>query len=194
MSDIVLTERAGSVLPEGQRPKHRPHFVKWFIHALPFLILGAGAIVGMAWTTLTGRPKEFYWALYTPVAALVCILEGWRIKANDGDYTGVFFKQLAQWLTVGAAMYILMLSPVRGLMNDDAVGLTLLTFIAMSVFIAGIDLRAWRLLVMGAFLAGTVEAISFVEAYAIAVMTGILVVLSLLGFAFWAFRRSGAER
>jgi len=188
-AEMALSPGSASAIPDSPTRRRKSSFFTWAIQALPFLILGVGAIIGMAATTVTGQPKRFYWSVYTPLAAAISILEGCRLAKSAAEYSSVFITQLFQWLAVGAAMYLLMLSPVRGLMNDDAVGLTLLTFIAMSVFIAGIHMRAWRLLVMGAFLGATVYVISFVEAYAIVLMAIVLAVLCLLGLLFWAVRK-----
>ena len=143
----------------------------------------------MAATTVTGQPKRIYWSIFTPVAAVVCVLEGWRVAKSAADYTSVLFTQVFQWLAVGAAMYLLMLTSVRAMMNDDSVGLALLTVLALSVFTAGVHLRAWRLLVSGAFLAGAVMAISFIEAYAIVLMAGVFAVLCVLGILGWVLRK-----
>src|SRR4051812_22201685 len=96
MSEAALTAGPSTAVPESSIRRHRTNFFMWFVHALPFLILGIGAVVGMAATTVTGQPKRLYWSIFTPVAALVCVLEGWRIAKTAGDYTAIFFKQLFQ--------------------------------------------------------------------------------------------------
>jgi len=193
MSEAALTAGSTNAIPETPIRQRRSSFLVWFIQALPFLVLGVGAVVGMAATTVTGQPKRFYWEIYTPFAALVCVLEGWRVSKSAADFTAVLFTQVFQWLAVAVALYLLMLTSVRAMMNDDSVGLALLTIIALSVFTAGIHLRAWRLLVIGAFLACTVIAIAFIEAFAILLMAGVFALLCLLGLAGWFMRNKSAR-
>ena len=189
MSEAALSAGSASAIPDSTPKRRKPHFFVWFLQALPFLILTVGAVVGMAATTITGQPKKFYWSVFTPVAAVVCVFEGWRVAKSAADYTSTLFTQVFQWLAVGAALYLVTMTSVRAMMNDDAVGLSQLTVIALSVFTSGVYMRAWRLLVSGVFLAGAVFAISFVEAYAIVLMVGVLAGLCLLGLIGWLIRR-----
>ena len=119
MSEAALTAGSDSAIPASPSPRRRPSFSVWVIQALPFLILGIGAVIGMAATTVTGQPKRLYWEIFTPVAALVCVLEGWRVSKSAADYTSVLFTQVFQWLAVGAALYLLMLTSVRAMMNGQ---------------------------------------------------------------------------
>ena len=141
----------------------------------------------MAWTTVTGQPKSIYWMMFTPVAALICIIEGYRACQTAGDWLRLSITQIVQWIAIGIAMYVLMLTPVRGLMNDDAVGLTLLTFIALGVFLSGLHERVWRLCVLGVFLGIAVPVLAWIES-AVLLMAGLLLVLCVVGFLIWEFR------
>ncbi|MBS0641137.1 MAG: hypothetical protein JSS43_14780 [Proteobacteria bacterium] len=189
MSEAALSAGSASAIPDSPPGRRKPNFFMWFIQALPFLVLTIGAVIGMAATTITGQPKRLYWSIFTPVAAIVCVLEGWRLAKTAGDYTSTLFTQVFQWLGVGVAMYLVTMTSVRAMMNDDSVGLSLLTVVALSVFTSGVYMRAWRLLVSAGFLAGAVFAISFVEAYAIVLMGGVLAVLCILGLVGWLIRK-----
>lgn len=189
MSEAALSAGSASAIPDSPPKRRKPNFFMWFIQALPFLVLTIGAVVGMAATTITGQPKKLYWSVFTPVAAVVCVLEGWRVAKTAGEYTSALFTQVFQWLAVGVALFLLTMTPARAMMNDDSVGLSLLIVIALSVFTSGVYLRAWRLLVSGAFLAGAVFAVSFIEAYAIVLMGGVLGLLCVLGLVGWLLRK-----
>ncbi|MFL5288210.1 MAG: hypothetical protein ACJ8AW_46440 [Rhodopila sp.] len=188
-AEMALTPGSASTVPVSPSRRRKPGFGLWLLQALPFLLMGIGAVVGMAASTVTGQPKKLYWSVYTPIAAAICIYEGWRVCKTASAYTTVFFTQVLQWLAVGTAMYLVMLSPMRGLMNDDAVGLTLLTYIALGVFISGLYTRMWRLIVMGVFLAAIVPVAAWMESTAILVMTGALLALCVIGLIGWVIRR-----
>ena len=61
--------------------------------------------------------------------------------------------QFGQWAAVLVAMYLIHVSNIDGLVTHDALGSILLTLLALGVFISGLDLRTWKLCVVGAFLA-----------------------------------------
>ena len=71
--------------------------------------------------------------------------------------------QFGQWAAILAAMYLIYVSNVRGLVTSPALGSMLLTLLALGVFVAGLDLRAWKLCVAGVFLAIAVPIVTWFE-------------------------------
>ena len=61
-------------------------------------------------------------------------------------------------------MYLVAVSDLRDLLNDDARGLMMLTLLALGLFISGLNLEIWQLCVLGMFLAVSVPMIAWVEA------------------------------
>jgi hypothetical protein len=183
-----VTPAADGTLPPERSRKLKSEFGRWLLQALPFLVLGIGALVGMAWTTATGQPRREYWMFYTPLAMVICIVEGYRSARTMKDWGILVLTQVLQWGAVGIAMYILMVTAVRGMMNEDSVGLTLLTLIALGVFLSGLHERVGRLCVLGIFLAAAVPVIAWMES-AVLLMSGVFLLLCVLGFAIWYFTR-----
>jgi hypothetical protein len=187
-ADMAVLPGSADAIPPAEPAPTWKGFGVWFIRALPFLILGIGAVVGMGWTTVTGQPKEGYWMIFTPVSAVICIVEGYQVCKSTSDWIRLGITQIVQWAAIGIAMVVLMLTPVRGLMNDDAVGLVLLTFIALGVFLSGLHERVWRLCVLGVFMGIAVPTLAWIES-AVLLMAGILVVVCLAGVGIWWVRR-----
>ena len=71
--------------------------------------------------------------------------------------------QLAQWAAVLVSMYLINVSNVGGLNTSDALGGMMLTLLALGVFISGLDLRDWRLVVAGAFFYFMVKAMARIQ-------------------------------
>lgn len=162
--------------PEDVGSAHsRSRLPMWVVRDLPYLALSILGIVGMCWTTLSTRPTAAYWAMLTPAAAVLCIVAGWGQFQGAGGWTRLVSSQVLQWIAILLAMYLVTISDVKGLLNDDATGLMLLTLLALGVFISGVYLWAWRLAVVGAFLAAAVPVTAWVEQAAL--------LLSLIGLA-----------
>ena len=191
MFEAKRTVPSGSTEPSMQpMAGQRWHgFGTWLAEIIPFLLLGVASVVGMAWNTVTGEPNRLYWMMYTPFAAVVCIFEGWRICASGPERARLVIAQVMQWAATGIAMYVLMLTAVRGLMNDDAVGLTLLMIVALGIFTSGVHERVWRLCVLGIFMGVAVPTIAWVES-AVLLMAGVLLAVCAVLFLVW-WRRKG---
>ncbi len=92
--------------------------------------------------------------------------------------------QFGQWAAILAAMYLIYVSNVRGLVTSPALGSMLLTLLALGVFVAGLDLRAWKLCVAGVFLAIAVPMVTWFEQAALFLFL-IGAVLIMLGVLLW---------
>ncbi len=67
------------------------------------------------------------------------------------------------------------------------IGLMLLTLLALGVFIAGLNLRSWKLCVTGAFLGASVPTIAWIQnASLLLVLIGIVLIALLV--AYWWLR------
>ena len=71
--------------------------------------------------------------------------------------------QIVHLGAVLVAMYLVTVSDARRLLNSDAIGLMLLTLLALGVFDSGLNLRAWKLCVTGMFLAVAVPIVAWVD-------------------------------
>jgi len=149
---------------------------------LPYFAIVILGVVGICWTSLFRTPTTTYWVIMTPITALLCIAVGWRHLPQGRGRVEMIAIQLAQWAAVLVAMWLINVSDIRGLVNSDALGRMLLTLLALGVFVSGLDLRAWKLCVAGAFLAIAVPLVAWFEQAALVLLLtgGVLITLGLL--------------
>ncbi len=161
----------------------------WLLHDLPFIVLLLASLLGVAWTNLSGRPAAGYWVFMTPVAAGICIFAGWRKCHSREARIELAVTQGLQWLAFLVAMYLIVKSDVHDVLNDDSIGLTLLTMVALAVFVSGLHVRAWRLCVIGAFLAATVPVVAWIEEAALFLLVGAAGLIALSFLTWWVRHR-----
>ncbi len=150
------------------------------IDNFPYAAIIVFGLVGISWTSLSSRPSSTYWVIVTPVIAAICIFAGWR-HVLKGERLGMVVTQVLQWAGALIAMYLLTVSDVQRSLNSNAIGLMLLTVLALGVFVSGLNLRSWKLCVTGAFLAVSVPAIAWLQDAALLL---VLVGIALIGLFF----------
>jgi hypothetical protein len=159
------------------------------IAELPYLAMLIGAFIGIAIGGFVGRPTALYWQLLVPAYAVVCVFAGWDRDVSSAEHTKVVTRQAIHWLASFIAMRLLFLPQVRGVLNDNAAGLTLLTVLALSTFLAGLHAGAWRIVVVGIVLALGVPAAAWLEQSALLLTAEAIVVAGLVGLFLWARSR-----
>ncbi len=159
---------------------------KWagLIDDLPYAAIIVLGLIGISWTSISRTPTTTFWVVLTPIIALVCIVAGFRHTAPGGRIA-MAVTQVLQWAAVLIAMYLMTIGDVQRSLSANAIGLMLLTLLALGVFVSGLTLRAWKLCVTGAFLAIAVPAIAWVQDAALLLL---LIGLALLALLF-AYRR-----
>jgi hypothetical protein len=156
------------------------------IDNFPYVAIIAFGLVGISWTSLSSTPPANYWVLVAPVMAVICIVVGWR-HMPDGQRLSMAVTQVLQWAAVLIAMYLLTVSDVQRSLNANAIALMLLTLLALGVFVSGLNMRAWKLCVTGAFLAVSVPAIAWLQDAALLLLLVGLALIALL-FVYWWLR------
>ena len=79
-------------------------------------------------------------------------------------------------------------------LTPNALGLMILTLLALGVFVSGLNLRAWKLCVTGAFLAISVPTIAWLQdAALLLVLVGIVLIALLFGY-WWLRDRLNLQR
>lgn len=186
-SKLDSSRDAAEVVRTVSQSVRSPLMQNWLWRELPYVALIVLSLIGIAWTSLTGTASKGCWIVLTPIACLICITAGWHTCPTGVDKTRLITTQAMQWVGVWIAMYLMLLGDTRGMLNNNAIALTLLTLVALGVFVSGIYTRVWQLCVVGAFLAIAVPAVAWVEQGAL-LLLGIAVVLIGLGFANWWFQ------
>lgn len=165
---------------------------KWvsLLAEAPYFAIVIIGIVGVSWTNLLGVPVATYWVTMTPIAALLCVCVGWVHVPRGRRRLEMAGIQLGQWAAILVAMYLIHISNIDGLVTHDALASILLTLLALGVFISGLDLRTWKLCVVGAFLALAVPCVAwFADAGLFVFLVGfVLIAVGLL--IWWRAHRS----
>ena len=153
------------------------------IDNFPYVAIIVLGVVGISWTSFSVTPTATYWLWVTPIFALICIISGW-IHTDSGARLAMVVTQILQWAAFLAAMYLLTRSDVTRSLNVNAVALMILTQLALGVFVSGLNLRAWRLCVTGAFLGVSVPMIAWLQDASL-LLLGVAVVLIVLMLIYW---------
>jgi hypothetical protein len=178
--------QANSAPSDGAAERRRTRDWASLLPELPYYAIVILGVIGVFWTSLFRTPSTKYWVIVTPIAGLLSIAVGWRHSRPDGRLAMVA-TEVGQWAAVLVAMYLVKVSDVRGLINASAMGRTMLTLLALGVFVSGLNLRAWKLCVAGGFLAVAVPLVAWFEQAALVLLI-IAVVLIALGLLLWWVR------
>ncbi|HXZ16156.1 MAG TPA: hypothetical protein VEH77_09350 [Roseiarcus sp.] len=176
----------------AETESHSNWIWRGLIDNMPFVAIIVLGLVGISWTSLSQTPTATYWVVVTPIVALICIAAGWP-HAAPGARVAMAVTQILQWAAVLIAMYLLTVSDVQRSLNGNATGLMILTVLALGVFISGLDLRAWRLCVTGAFLAIAVPAIAWLQHAALLLLLVGIALIAVLVLYRWLKDRFSAE-
>jgi hypothetical protein len=102
------------------------------------------------------------------------------------------WTQALHWLAFLVAMNLLLLSGVASMLGSDALGLTILTLLALGTFVAGVHIQSWQICVLGMIMGVGVPAVAWIERSALLILTS-AVVIGILGLALWWGLRSRAH-
>ena len=125
-----------------------------------------------------------------PIYGLICVLAG---RAQARETTGLarlIWTQALHWLACIIAMRLLFLPQVRGVISDDATGLSLLVVLALATFLAGLHAGIWRIAVVGLLLALSVPAAAWLQRSALLLAAEALLLVGAAAIFLWTrFRR-----
>src|SRR5262249_19632806 len=116
MSDSTAEALDPAPAPPGPPPARR----SWARAALaeaPYLLMLLAGFGGVAYTGAADTRNLLYWQILAPVFGLLCIAAGWNAAAGRGQRMRLVWTQAAHWLAFLAAMLMLFLPSVRGVVN-----------------------------------------------------------------------------
>jgi len=179
--------------PESTFPQPTPSvsglFAGFLKRELPYVIMVALAVVGVAYTNLVPGVSLLYWQILAGVYALLCVLIEWpRLGPEPKERLRLVLTQVFHWGAFLLAMRLLFLPTLQKNLTSELTGLILVYVLALSTFLAGIYIN-WRLAVVGVFLWASLVAIAFVE-----LANALIIVLALLVIAgIWLWNRFEAR-
>jgi hypothetical protein len=177
----MAMSETGEVAPQSGATPGSVMRRRWLGLTVVHLVMIVAALLGIGWTSVmgtapdgTGRGVFWIWLALVPAYCAACIWEGWAHATASRLRTRLVLTQVLHWLAFLVAMYVLLTPQVRGVLNDNAIGLALLTLLAMGTFVAGV--HAWSLPVCatGVLLALAVPVIAWVDANMVLILAGLL--------------------
>lgn len=165
----------------------------WLLRDLPYVGMLALAVGGIVLTSFHGLTTYYYWMALAPVYGLACVLSGWRQADLAAEHMRLVVTQALHWLAFLAAMWLMFLPEVRGVVNDNATSLALLILLALGTFVAGVHARVWRICMVGVFLAASVPAVAWIQESAMLLLVAALSVFA-IGLVFWWLWRRESVR
>ncbi len=136
--------------------------LSWLRTRLPYLVVLILAIVGVAYTSMSGRPLYGYWEFLAFAIGLSCIAIGLRQTTDKTERRRILVTQSLHWLAFLIAMSILLLPSVNTFLNGPATGLALMLLLALGTFVAGVHVST-EIAVLGIVLALTVPAMAWLK-------------------------------
>jgi hypothetical protein len=155
MQDVVDSPRPRQAAPQRS-------VRGWLALRLPYLVVLILAILGVAYTSMSGQPLYGYWEFLGFAIGLACIAIGWRQTPDKAARRQLVITQSLHWLAFLIAMSILLFPSVNNFLNGPATGLALMLLLALGTFVAGVHVSA-DIAVLGIVLALTVPAMAWLK-------------------------------
>ena len=162
---------------------------KSFLHGLKvfeiiFVILVVLSLIGVGITDISPTHSYWYWFAMAPIFACACLIIEWTHARNEGkNWMGILRTQLLTWFGLLVAVQAVFLLLRAGRLTYESTGLVILLLLALTTFIAGINL-GYQLCLLGGFLGLTLLVVAYLEQYVwvLAFLAVIVVGATLYGF------------
>lgn len=142
-----------------------------------YIVMVVAALLAIGYTSTggpnvlgTGPAVIWVWVAIVPIYFLACVWHGWDGATTRGERGRLLATQALHWLAFAAAMHIVLLRDVRGVLNDNAQGLTLLLLLGMGTFLAGVHAWSLPICVTGLLLVLAIPLLAWIEQTAILLM------------------------
>ena len=157
-----------------------------FLKQLPYIVMLGLALGGVGIVSFTGRGLDVYWFILVPAYGVMCVVAGWPHVHGRRERFRLIWKQALHWATFLVAMLVVTSSEVRGVENNNSMGLNLMTILASGTFVAGVHAEAWQVCVVGALLALAVPGVAWIEQSALLVVLLTVLAVFVIGSLIWA--------
>ncbi len=165
-------------LAEAQNPAQatRETQTAFLLQKAPYLAVLLLALLGVAYTSIAGKPLYGYWEVLALAVGVACVVIGWRAADDRHARRRIVVRQALHWAAFLLAMTIIMMPSVNSFLNGPATGLALMLLLALGTFVAGIYVSV-DIAILGIALALAVPAIAWLKKSAL--------LLILLGLVIW---------
>lgn len=164
---------------------------------LPYILMLVMAALGIGITIFTGKPSLFLWEIVTPLYCAICINVGWRRAETREKRVELVWTQILHWFAVLVAMGLVHSDLVRGVVDNNAIGLNLMTILALATFVAGVHAKAWQICLVGAALALCVPVMAFLHRsaflFTMIAISGLIIAGVMIGATTYVQRRKAEQ-
>jgi hypothetical protein len=143
-------------------PRNTMSLFRLLLAQSPFVAMLASAFFGVAYTSVSRHAMALYWMILVPAFGLVCIATAWREMTAEERWRGALLQAL-HWGAVMLAMHLALIADMERAMSAEASALVLLVILALGAATAGLHLRAWPIVIVGAVLAMGVPIFAWLE-------------------------------
>lgn len=182
MADTGSPTNAQNLTKASAAPPEHTRKEDLLLRTLPYLVVLALTIAGVAFTSITHTPLIRYWELLAATTAIICVTTGWSDYDKEGRFEFVW-KQAAHWTAIIVAMRIVLLPDIQTMYTAPATGYTLLLLLALGTFLAGLNI-SFQLCVLGFAMVVAVPAMLWLKQTALLAFLIIAAVVG-IGVAFW---------
>jgi len=161
---------------------------------VPYLVVLALAISGVAYTNISHKPLVGYWEFLALATGVLCVVTNWPGPDKNARFQ-LMWMQAAHWVAVLVAMNIMLLASVQQILPSPATSLVLLILLALGTFLAGLGLLSLPICLLGVAMAFTVPAIAWLKLSVLFLVLAAVLLLG-IGMVFWqrhADRRRSAR-
>ena len=151
-----------------------------------FVVLMVLSLVGVGITDFSPARSYWYWFAMAPIFACACLIIEWSCVRGEGkNWLGILRTQLLTWFGLLVAVQAVFLLLRAGRLTYESTGLVILLLLALTTFIAGINL-GYQLCLLGGFLGLTLLMVAYLEQY---VWVLAFVAMMVVGAILYGFKR-----
>jgi hypothetical protein len=159
---------------------------------LPYMVALALSIFGVAYSNFSGHAINGYWEFLAIAMGLVCIATGWPNAPERKTRFRLLWTQVAHWLTILVAMNLVLLPGFQQTVPVQAAGLVLLLLLGVGTFLAGLNLMSLRICFLGAAMALSIPAMTWLKQASLLLALGGVAIAGLV-IAFWPRGKKAAS-
>src|ERR1700739_1233052 len=120
----------GLIMSEDNFPAETGLGANFWCRHLPYLLVLALALAGVAYSNMAQKPLAGYWELLALISGGVCIFTEWGKLEDRQARVRLVWTQAVHWIAVLVAMNIMLLAGVQRLLPAPATSLVLLMLLA----------------------------------------------------------------
>jgi hypothetical protein len=175
--EAILTEKTSNAQVQAAAEKtgrlRHVTYYEWVLIALMTL-----AVVGIGITYFSPQKSYRYWIAMVPVFGGFCLSIEWaRLSGKGQDKWAVVRDQLYHWFATLVAVLLVYMLSNAGKLNTQDTSIIILLLVALSTFLAGIQI-GWRLYLIGFFLGIIMVMTAYLKDYLwVLILLGVLTIL-----------------